>query len=774
MRLFETTHMKNFALALVSALAFALTGCGSPSDTGADPVPAPGPGPAPAIQPAVAYNFYEPKSEADLIADTNYGYLVAKVGQRFDTTAFNKLGLKVLGAFSANGGTYYHLYKSNDVLETLNRAKGTPNLLYIEPEPMTYMCADLAPGAYGNPGDPRVSSELWGVHTTKTIDAWKTYGFGPNKAYVANVDTGVRFAHEDMAGQVVNAFSWFQPNGETPLSGIYIPGPYTTNNDPVDYMSVDGSTGTDGQNHGTVTCGIMSAVGNNGKGAAGVCWGPKLISYKGLGNSGGGGLWTTYGSIWHLVKWKKENGHTGTIPVNYSMTSNAASMFASDMIEYGLQNGVMVIAASGNSGQRVHAFPAAYTGAMAVGATNGSDARWGASNYGSHLSVMAPGMNIVAPGRVSDSAYINISGTSMAAPFVTGLAGYMLTFNPDLKPDQIRTYIEQNTDYIGGATGYTEECGWGRINVLKTIQAVKSDYDAHRTPPSNFAAGIKVQVSVTLENGETLPFAFQSGLYVYLYQCNETGTIANYVACTVAGDSWTDWNQAYDPIEPGLGVAYFPMLRPGLYIAKAFLNVQDPAVPTAPQNVAELISTPVIEVAPGQTQVQEAALAFKKIKIMFIQTYPTSDPVRGNTADTIITMYKYNPASFFLPWESMWHSGDQVQYDQLNILPMPTVPGTYYLKISGFTGMHEDEFVDGRGEYALYMTNNLLNYQQPPAPGTYTAALGTPQEGSKSQERGEASQLIELDKVYYGSIETRSLVDPNDMYKGDWYKFVVK
>jgi len=763
MRLLETTHMKNFALAFVGAMALALAGCGSPSDTGTGPAPTPGP--APALRPAVAYNFYEPKSEDDLKAETNYGYMVAKAGKGFDTSMFRKLGLEVLGAFSANGGTYYHLYKKDNVLEALNSAKKTPGMLFIEPDLKVQMCEGLAPGAYGTPGDPRVKSELWGVHTTKTIDAWKTYGFGPNQVYVANVDSGIRFAHEDMAGQVAHAFSWFQANGNTPLSYADIgPGIYYEPFDdpePVDYMKIDGAASNDGNGHGTITCGIMSAVGNNGKGAAGVCWGPKLISYKGMSNSGRGDGWATFGSIWHLAKWKKQNNYTRTIPMNYSLGQVAASYFATDMIEYGLQNGIMVIAATGNQGERGHIFPAANTGAMAVGASNGGDERWPGSCYGNHVSVVAPGMNVVAPYATGNNAYANVTGTSMAAPFVTGLVGYMLTFNPDLKPDQIRTYIERNTDYIGGATGYTEECGWGRINVLKTIAAVKADRDAGTAPPSNYAVGgIKINVVTELDNGEKIPLRYTGGLPIYLYQCDDTGKIANYVASVIAMDSWTDWDGTYDPIAPGFCTAYFPMLRPGKYVAKADLTLYDPA---AGVRVGEFVSTPVIDVALGQTEPQAQSLVIKKMQAMFVQTYPTSDPVKGNTADTIVTMWKQG-TSMFIPWVRMWFSPDTVEYDTMSILPAPTVPGTYLLWIEPYRGEDGTEFYPG--EYALHMTNNRLNWQPSPAPGTYAQAVGTPQEGSKTHERNLGAQLIEFDKVYYGN-HTPSNPD------GDWYRFVI-
>ena len=775
----KNSYVRHCAAALVGALALALAGCASEDLTqaGSEDNGLTAAVPPEAGAPAIAYNFYEPKSEAGLKADTNYGFLIAKAGPGFDPTAFMKLGMKVMSSFSVNGGTYYRLHKKNDVLETLNRTKAMPGLLFVEPEPKTYLCEDLAPGAYGTPGDPRVNSELWPVHTTKAVDAWKTYGFGPNKAYVANVDTGVRFGHEDMADRVVHAYSWYLPDGMNPLSYADIGNGYSyepwDDPDPVDYNTIQGANSTDGHGHGTITCGIMSAAGNNDKGTAGVCWGPDLISYKGINDAGIADIWGVFGSIWHLAKWKRENGHTSTIPMNFSMTQRSASHFAIDMIEYGLQNGIMVVAASGNEGQRLHVFPAAYTGVMAVGATTGADTRWSGSNYGRHLSVMAPGLNVVAPYAAGDSSYANVTGTSMAAPHVTGLIGYMLTFNPDLKPDQIKSYIERNTDYIGGATGFTEECGWGRINVLKTIQAVKGDRDANRTPPSDYTTGAKVKMCVATDDGGLAPFRLPVyGTGVYLYRCDEDGKIANYVASAIAGDTWTEWTP-----ETGfpLGdVAYFPMLRPSFYIAKTYQSAWDYSVW---DNASETASTEVFRIGPSE-DIKEVPLVLKRMKVIYIQTLPTSDPVRGGTADTKIDLLMDD--GYGMPF-SMVGSGDDRYYDILNYWPMPTAPGTYYIRVTGPGYYYDYEtgesyFVDPRGEYALHVTNNILNWQPSPAPGTYTAAKGGPFEGSKSQSFGPtSSQLIEFDKVYYGSLEDHNWQgDWGSPYGGDWYRFEVK
>jgi hypothetical protein len=429
-------------------------------------------------------------------------------------------------------------------------------------------------------------------------------------------------------------------------------------------------------------------------------------------------------------------------------------------------------------GQRLSYYPAAYTGVMAVGATTGSDVRWGGSNYGRHVSVVAPGHNVSSTYNTGDGAYHSSSGTSMAAPHVTGLIGYMLTFNPDLRPDQIKTYIERNADKLGGAAGFTEECGWGRINVLKTIQAVRDDYAANRTPPSDYnTAGVEVMLSTTSNEGDIIPFRFPQGLGVFLYRCDAAGRIANYVGTAIAGESWVYWDpDIHGNDVPSGDAAYFPMLRPGHYVAKARLSAYDPSLVEG--NITELLSTDVFEVMAGEAA-KKIPMVIKGLKIIYIQTFPTSDLERGGTADTIIELAMPGLGPL-MPVITVITSQDLTYYDAINVFPMFTKPGNYYIRVYGFhvgnwtdPGSGETYYLDCRGEYALHFTNNPTNWQPWPAPGTYTEAKGGPYEGSRSQSFYD-SQPVEFDTIYYGSLEDHNWKNQGITAGGDWYSFEVK
>jgi thermitase len=733
-----------------SIFAFGILGCGSSQDNGNSPDAPPPIKDIPAVTaPAVKYNFYEPKSEEGLKNDTHYGYLIAKTRPGFKTDHFDRLGLSVAGCLEANGASYYRLYKESGVLDALKSLKKISSVMFAEPELERKLHAvETDPITFGDGADYYLDNRMqWGAFVTKAYDAWTTYGFGPHRPVVAAVDSGVQYNHEDLKSVVKHAYTWFNAIG----NDFYEDPPNSQFGwDPLDAKAVyPDNWGTDFMNHGTHTAGTICASGNNGTGVAGMCWNADFISYQGFGASGVASDWTLFGSIWHLAKWKQDNNYNYTIPVNASFGGMFAGQFEIDVIEYALQNGVMVIASSGNDSYRWHAYPAAYAGVMAVGASDGMDRRAPFSNYGPHLSVAAPGSYIVStlgaitrhdrdyPSDIKNE-YAIFSGTSMAAPHVTGLAGYMLTFNPELKPHEIKTYIERHADYVDGANGYTEEYGWGRINVFNTIKAVIDDVNAGKAPDSSYtAAPVKIKAPM-------------NGLNVFLYNCNEAGTIQNYVANTITGNVF----------DPTVGVAYFNMLRPGRYIAHAYVGAANAVASTAPFNVTA-----------GQSEVMEVELGLDR-DILTIQTFPTQDVIDSdfdNICDTVIGLYDSDGGEVVFLDYTLWDTLATV---------IPEEPGDYYIHITEFYG---DNYL---GEYALWLTTGAPwapsndgdwitdgSVDYPVAPGAFAAPTGGVK-GLQAQSMA-AAEAIDFRTIYYGRFNG----NPNDGgtsgATGHWYKFTV-
>jgi hypothetical protein len=160
---------------------------------------------------------------------------------------------------------------------------------------------------------------------------------------------------------------------------------------------------------------------------------------------------------------------------SYSLGEEAA-------VDYAWDHGVVVVAAAGNNNNDAYHYPAAHHNAIAVAATTGSDTRASFSTYGDFVDVAAPGSGIYS--TVTSGGYGYMSGTSMAAPHVAGLAALLFSLNPRLTNAQVRALIEANADDLGIA-GWDPYFGNGRINARKSLAATAA---AH-PPLSEWPAG---------------------------------------------------------------------------------------------------------------------------------------------------------------------------------------------------------------------------------------------------------------------------------------------
>jgi uncharacterized protein YkwD len=204
--------------------------------------------------------------------------------------------------------------------------------------------------------------------------------------------------------------------------------------------------------------GIAAARTNNGIGVAGVAYDASLMNVKVLGDNGTG----YYSSIAQGIIWATDNGAN---VINMSLGGGSGSATLQQAIDYAWGKGVVVVAAAGNSGTTSPSYPAYYNNVMAVAATNAGDQLYTFSNRGSWVDVAAPGS---ALSTYPNNRYATMSGTSMASPFVAGLAGLMSAVTADSngngrKNDEIRAAIENTTDSIGTAIAH------GRINAYKAV-----------------------------------------------------------------------------------------------------------------------------------------------------------------------------------------------------------------------------------------------------------------------------------------------------------------
>ena len=135
-----------------------------------------------------------------------------------------------------------------------------------------------------------------------------------------------------------------------------------------------------------------------------------------------------------------------------------------------------VVAAAGNFALNFKFYPAAYPEVIAVAATDRNDNRAVFSEKGDWLDVAAPGVDILSSYKGVSNSYSILSGTSMAAPHVTGLVALMYALDPNLTPLEVRSLLQQNAKDLG-TVGFDSNYGWGRIDAAATLQAIMAPAD---------------------------------------------------------------------------------------------------------------------------------------------------------------------------------------------------------------------------------------------------------------------------------------------------------
>ena len=157
-----------------------------------------------------------------------------------------------------------------------------------------------------------------------------------------------------------------------------------------------------------------------------------------------------------------------------SLGSAKASHTVKAAIDFAQENGTLVIAASGNAQSAEPFYPAAYDGVIAVGATRMNNELWSLSNHGNYITVVAPGDTIFSTAPNSSSSQLELgsqSGTSMAAPYVAGLAGLLLSQDPNRTHEDLTRIIARTATDLGDA-GADDQFGNGLINVLEALNHV--------------------------------------------------------------------------------------------------------------------------------------------------------------------------------------------------------------------------------------------------------------------------------------------------------------
>lgn len=353
------------------------------------------------------------------------------------------------------------------------------------------------------PNDPLFNLQ-WNMVKIGATNAWAA-STGNSAVVVAILDTGVDYTHPDLAQNM-----WRNP-GET---GLDLNGQDKTNNgldddangyvdDVLGVNTVEGTgdpmdlgfynptaPGTDPEhpfNHGTMIAGIIGAVGNNGRGVAGINWAVRLMAIRYIqANDADPALshetyWSRYLAGWDYVIAMKRRG----VNVRVASTSDGGvvdSLAVRDAIEAAGNEGILAVFSAGNAAfdqDRASSFPGAFhiPSALNVAASTEVDelAVWAAFG-GSTVELAAPGRNITS--TFGNPLYFtNASGSSFACPHVSGAAALVLSLAPTLTVAELKAVLLGSVDQPVSMRG--KLVTHGRLNVARALE-----YLTNANPPA--------------------------------------------------------------------------------------------------------------------------------------------------------------------------------------------------------------------------------------------------------------------------------------------------
>lgn len=334
---------------------------------------------------------------------------------------------------------------------------------------LTLFLAALGAGIYSQStvlaatsNDPLLDRQSYLEHTG-TIQAWDKANRN-GSITIAIIDTGVDLEHPDLKGNLITGINLLQP----------------------------ALPPRDDNGHGTNVAGVIAALGNNGKGVAGMLWKTNIMPIKALEPNGRG----DEDKLAEGIRYAVDKG-AKIVVLSVGLQRNDPHLY--EIVQYAESRDVLLVAATGNDEGRNIRYPAAYPTVLAVGGIGATNTIEERSNYG-------PELDLVAPWSVFTTAmggkYEYRDGTSMAAPQVAAAAALIWELYPNLKAHEVRNLLRQTAEDVG-PPGWDEKTGYGLLRVDRALTEphIADIYEPNHSKETAKPYAIGRMISAELRDG---------------------------------------------------------------------------------------------------------------------------------------------------------------------------------------------------------------------------------------------------------------------------------
>ena len=351
----------------------------------------------------------------------------------------NKPGPSDIDFITGLGGTINRTYSIINAIAAivpeniLDKIKRSPNIEYVEIDEKMYAHIPI-----GTCQEIQILKQVtpWGIDRigSRLVNAMGNTGKGIK---IGILDTGIDYLHEDLSKNYKGGYNFID-----------------NNTDARDYNS-----------HGTHVAGIIAALDND-IGVVGVAPDAYIYSVRVLDYAATG----TASDITAGLEWCLNNNIQ---IINMSLGACEDSISVRRAIDVLYDNGILLIAAAGNSGNGMGTGdsidnPARYDNVTAVGATDINDNRASFSSTGPKLEISAPGKDIYS--LLPGNKYASLSGTSMASPHVAGVAALVMSAYPEMTNTQVRIRMQITAQNI--AKNIFEAQSWFGYGLVDAVRAV--------------------------------------------------------------------------------------------------------------------------------------------------------------------------------------------------------------------------------------------------------------------------------------------------------------